>query len=249
MQLSILKKLGLTEREILVYIKLLEQGALSVRSLAALTELNRGTAYDTLKHLQELGLVSFYHQDSKQKFVAEVPEKLNELVLEQERGLVQVKFQLAEIIPELKSLAGKEATQPVTRFYEGRAGIKTILNDVLLTMSKTNDKAYFVYSALGVREDIYQAYPEFNQKRVKSGIMAKTISLAQGGGTYGLDERRWLPMSEKADAHLTYIIIYAGKSAFISRDQAGNPVCVLVENQMIAETQKTIFNSLWQTLS
>ena len=76
MEVIILKKLGLSDKEIKIYLKLLECGATSVRGLAELCGLNRGTVYDTLKRLQNAGLVSYYHQETKQRFVAEEPEKL-----------------------------------------------------------------------------------------------------------------------------------------------------------------------------
>jgi HTH-type transcriptional regulator, sugar sensing transcriptional regulator len=249
MDISILKKIGLAEKEIKVYLALLEHGALSVRTLAELADLNRGTAYDILKDLQIRGLVSFYHQDTKQKFVAEEPEKLLEILHDQEVELKLAKTNLHELIPELKLLQDKEGNRPVSKLYEGKQGIKTILDDVLLSMSSAGENTYYVYSALGVREDIYEAYPEFNKKRVKSNITAKTISLSAGGGTYGLDERKWLGASSDAAGQMTYIIIYADKCAFIARDLTGSAVGVLIENRMIYETQKMIFLQLWEKLS
>lgn len=249
MDTTSLKKLGLSDKEIKVYLKLLEHGALSVRALAELSDLNRGTAYDILKHLQDIGLVSFYHQNTKQRFVAEEPEKLLKLVRDQEEELKSAKTDLVDLIPELKSLQDKGGNRPVTKFYEGRTGIKAILEDVLESMTGQTDKTYYVYSAIGVREDIYEAFPEFNQKRVKSGVVAKTISLSAGGGTYGLDERKWLAVGNADAAQMTYIIIYADKCAFIARDSVGQAVGVLVENPMIYDTQRTLFLSLWQLLN
>jgi len=215
--------------------------------LAELAELNRGTAYDILKKLQELGLVAFYHQDTKQRFVAEDPEKLLKILKEQEAELKSAKEKFSELIPELKSLQDKDGNRPVTKFYEGSAGIKFILDDVLSSM-KDLDK-YFVYSSEGIREDVYAAFPEFNNKRIKQGITAKTISLSAGGGTYGLDERKWLKASTATEENMTYIIIYADKCAFIARDSSNNPVGVIIENKMIYETQKTIFKQLWGLLN
>jgi len=243
MDLTVLKKIGLNDKDIKIYLKLLEHGAMSVRALAALAELNRGTTYDILKKLQELGLAAFYHQDTKQRFVAEDPEKLFKILKEQEVELKSAKEKFSELIPELKSLQDKDGNRPVTKFYEGSAGIKFILEDVLSSMKE--QERYFVYSSEGIREDVYAAYPAFNNKRIKQGITAETISLSSGGGTYGLDERRWLKTSTATEGNMTYIIIYADKCAFIARDSSNNPVGVIIENKMIYETQKTIFLQLW----
>lgn len=248
MDISILKKIGLSDKEIKVYLKLLEYGAVSVRSLAELTELNRGTTYDVLKKLQELGLASFYHQDTKQKFVAEDPEKILKMVDSEKNKLEEARAKIHELIPELKSLQDKGGSRPVTKFYEGKEGVRFILEDVLSQMSEEVEKEYYVYSAAGVREDVGAAYPDFSKKRVKLGIKAMAISLAEGGETRGLDERKWIAPKKGAEKNMTYIIIYAGKCAFISLDSNDSPVGVIIENQMVYETQKTIFLQLWNLI-
>lgn len=248
MDLTIFKKLGLNDKEVAVYLSLLEHGSSSVRQLAALTDLNRGTAYDILKKLQESGLVSFFHKNTKQHFVAEDPEKILKLLSDRAAELKKAEEKINELIPELKSLQEKGGDKPVTKFYEGRDGIKFILDDVLSSIKNQADKNYYVYSAAGVREDVYGAYPDFNKKRIKSGIKANTISLSEGGSTYGVDERKWLATGKSSEGNMTYILIYAGKCAFISRDSRNNPVGVIIENKMIYETQKTLFTQMWKLI-
>jgi len=69
--------------------------------------------------------------------------------------------------------------------------------------------------------------------------------LASGGKIYGLDERRWLGTNDES---ATFILIYADKCAFISRDAHDLPVGVIIENKMIYETQKIIFLRLWNLI-
>lgn len=243
---SIFKKLGLSDKETAVYLALLQNGASSVRDLAALTKLNRGSAYDILKSLQELGLVSFFHKNTKQNFVAEDPDKLLKLLNDRQAELKKAESKLKELIPELASLKDKGGDKPVTKFYEGRTGIKFILDDILSSLKESGISEYYVYSAAGVREDVYGAYPDFNKKRIKNKIKANTISLSAGGGTYGLDERKWLKAEQANAGNMTYILIYADKCAFISRDSRNNPVGVIIENKMIYQTQKALFLHLWK---
>ena len=145
MDITILKKIGLSDKEIKVYLSLLEYGAISVRGLAEVTSLNRGTVYDILKKLQDSGLISFYHQDTKQKFIAEDPDKLLPLVRAREEELKTVKVKTAELIPELKSLQDTSGHKPVMKLYEGRQGVKYILADVLTVMADAADKEYYIY--------------------------------------------------------------------------------------------------------
>lgn len=245
MDISILKKLNFSDKEIKIYLALLEHGSSSVRYLAEVTKINRGTVYDVLKKMQEEGLVVYFHQDTKQKFAVEDPDKLLHLVENKERELEKTKKQIEDIIPELKSLQGAKDDKPTSKFYEGKQGIKFILDDVL-QMKKNSE--YYVYSAPGVRDDLYEAYPEFTKKRIKQKIQVKTISLSEGGKTYGMDARKWLGIGKKDSQSNTFILIYDNKCAFIARDKSGKLIGVLIENEMIFITQKNIFLQLWNLI-
>lgn len=248
MDISILKRLGFSDKEIKVYLKLLEYGAISVRGLAEISGLNRGTTYDVLKKLQEDGLVNYFEKDSKQRFVAEDPEKLLDLLHNKKNDLEKTEDKIKEFIPQLRSMQddGDDST-PSTKLYEGRTGIRMILDDILNTLEKSDDreKEYCIYSAMDASEDINDAYPDFTKKRIDIGIRVKSISLAKGGKLHGLDERRWLSTDEKS---ATFILVYFGKCAFISRDKAGAPVGVIIENKKLYDTQKIIFSELWKFL-
>jgi len=245
MDKSILKKIGLNDKEIKVYLTLLEYGAISVRGLADLSKINRGTVYDVLKKLQDQGLVSFYHEDTKQKFVAEEPAKLLDFLNQKEIELKHNKASVKELIPELNLLQDRGDKRPSSKLYEGYRGLKFILNDVLFAMENEKKKEYYIYSATELSEDIKKSYPNFTKARIKKGIVVKAISLAKGGKTHGLDERRWLGTHDKS---ATFIVIYKNKCAYISRDAKNMPIGVIIENQMIHETQKTIFLRLWKLL-
>lgn len=245
MDISILKKLSLSDKEIKVYIKLLEYGAISVRSLAEIAGLNRGTTYDTLKKLQDIGLVTYYTSDTKQKFVAEDADKLLKLLSSKEDELKKTKDKISDLIPELKSLQDKNDSKPTTKLYEGKNGVKYILEDVLFSVDQESVKEYYIYSATKASEDINNAYPGFTKIRIKKEIKVKAISLAKGGKTSGLDERRWLGTNNES---ATFIILYAGKCAFISQDLKGAPVGVIILNKMIYNTQRIIFLKLWDML-
>ncbi|MCK5266986.1 MAG: helix-turn-helix domain-containing protein, partial [Spirochaetes bacterium] len=64
-----LRKFGLKDKEIKIYLTLLTLGPSSVRKIALEANINRGTGYDILKKLIEMGLVSHYEKKSYQYFV------------------------------------------------------------------------------------------------------------------------------------------------------------------------------------
>lgn len=242
-----LKKLGFSDKEISVYLTLLRQGHSSVRKLATAAGVNRGTTYDILKSLRQSGLVSFYHKDTRQYFVAEDPDTLRQFIEDKERALTESKEELDSVIPELKSYFEKQNDKPVVKYYEGSTGVKTILTDVIETMSraKETDREYYVYSSADTRNYLYIDYPDFSKDRIKKKIKVKIIALGEGGKTLGLDERRWLSQKQGSP---TYTIIYDHKTAYISVTKAKSPLGIIIEDSGLAQTQKFIFNHLWKTL-
>lgn len=244
MELNILKKLGFSDKQIKVYLELLRLGPSSVRKLAEITGLNRGTIYEVLKDLQEKQVINYYNKDTKQYFVAEDPEKLQDLVARESVAISEVAKKLDDFIPELKSLYNKDGERPVARYFE-KSEIKKILEEVLEICESIDEKEYRIYSAAGIREYLYQDFETFSDVRVSKGIKVKVIACGEGGELRGFDERKFLPaVPEKP----TYILIYPGRTAYISLNAQGEMVGVVIENEGVSATQKLIFDALWKTL-
>ncbi len=243
--LPVLKKLGLSDKEVAVYTALLSLGSASVREIAMAAKVNRGTTYDILKSLMTDGLVSYVNKETKHFFTAEDPTHLNELVRKQKDHIAEVAEELSVHIPELQSLHKRGGEKPVVRYFEGVRGIRTLLTEVLAVMEVQQIKKYFVYSSATIREHYYKAYPNFTEDRIKKNIAVRVIAMGPGGGTHGLDERKWLTQKESAPA---YSLIYAGRIAHIALDTGGHMVGVIIENAAMYETHTMLFDALWERL-
>jgi len=242
-----LLQFGLDEKEISVYLSLISLGPAPASTISKKSQVNRGTTYDILERLTKLGLVGFYkeyQQDSKkQHYVAEPPQKLVNAIENKKRNLETLKLHISKSLPELESLYEKSGARPVAKYYEGSAGLRIILQDVLSSLSAHS--TYYVYSSSDIKEYLYKSYPGFNKDRIKAKISNQVIAFGQGGELAGLDERRCL--SEK-DSAPTYMIIYGGKVAMISLSATREPVGVIIEDQGLYETQKMIFEFVWKNL-
>jgi sugar-specific transcriptional regulator TrmB len=244
MHTELLKKLGFTDKSVVVYLTLLQRGPSSVRDIADTTQINRGSVYDTLKWLQEEDLVTYYRAETKQQFVAEHPQKLVDLLVLRQSDLGRTEKELRRAIPELTALRNSGAERPIARYYD-QSELRAILEDVLTTCSEVGESLYRIYSAAGIREYLYDQFPSYSDARIAKGIRVQVIALGEGGETRGLDERKWLGGTPVTP---TYIIIYPGKTAYISLDQHRAPIGVVIENEGIANTQSIIFDTIWNTL-
>lgn len=254
MDTLLLKKLGFSDKSAKVYLALLSLGPSSVRVLAEKTGLNRGTAYDMLKWLEDEGLVSFYKKDAKQHFVAESPEKLHRLVERKKEELEAADDKLEKMVEELKALHDKGGERPVARYFSG-SQLHRILEDVLAVCEQSEAREYRVYSTEGIREHLYKNFPTFSDARIAKGISVKVIAIGGGGELRGLDERKRLDdgfggqsASPQAVVVPTYIILYPEKTAYISLNAKAEPIGVVIENNGVYETQRIVFDSLWDRL-
>ncbi|MBU1149014.1 TrmB family transcriptional regulator [Patescibacteria group bacterium] len=242
--INTLKNLGFSQKEIDIYLYLIKSGPNPVRKIALNTGINRGTTYDILKSLIAQGLISYHNKDRHKYFAAEDPDKLQDLVKKKISNLNKIDQKFSQIIPELKSLYDKEE-KPVVKYYEGQTGSKTILTDLLATMSKAKVKEYFVFSSSDIAKYLYVNYKNFAEERIKHKIKVKVIAIGPGGKLYGLDQRKWLAQKKSWP---TYVIIYHNKVAMFSLDSSQKLHGIIIEDQGTAATQAQIFHYVWKTL-
>lgn len=239
-----LEALGLKGIDIHVYVTLLSLGSAPLRRIAEEAKQSRGTTYDCLKRLLSQGVVSYVDAKTHRYFSAEEPVRLRGLATRREVTLAEARAELIEMIPAFEAVRGASQHRPTVRYYEGEAGIRTILEDVLQVTESSRPRQYRVYSSAAVRDLVHNAWPAFNKIRVRKRVEVKAIAIGEGGRTHGLDERRWLNRS----ASPTYMFIYRGKTAHVSLDHQKRLFGVIIEDAGIAATQTILFDALWETL-
>ena len=121
---GVLQELGLTDKEINTYLKLIELGKTSVQRLSEITGINRVTLYSILESLIKKGMAGSTIIESSKHFYTIDPDK----ILEQ---LEERKKRFKEIIPILKEKIQTIGLKPEVQFYEGVKGIIAVESDVL----------------------------------------------------------------------------------------------------------------------
>ncbi|UYM18172.1 TrmB family transcriptional regulator [Endozoicomonas euniceicola] len=246
MKLEILEQLGLSAREVSIYLALLKMGMASIRDIADEAGINRGTTYETLKGLTGRGIVSYFPKGKRRIFCAEPPERLLELAEEKRQSLEQgIEEMKHSLIPQLNHLK-PDFNPGNVRFYEGDAGIELVLKDILNTVEQQEGKQYSVFSSKPIRQHLYRPFPNYTQQRIRKQINVRVIAIGEGGEDARLSERKWIDAKGKIDA--SYIAIYPPKVAMISLASRNYPVAVVIDSCEIASTQQIIFDTLWNTL-
>ncbi|CAN5357291.1 hypothetical protein BH09PAT4_BH09PAT4_04420 [soil metagenome] len=242
-------EIGLETRDKRVYEALLERPQSSLRHIAATTGINRGSVYESIKQLVAAGLVGSIQSGKQQRYIAQDPSTIIELLKERQRQAQNAEALAARYVEELARQQPEQALEAPSFaiYYEGDEGVAAILRDVLKTMRTAKDKHYYVISSKQIRHYIYANFPNFTRQRIKEGAEVSVIAIGEGGEQDPLSNRRWLAMPTESNANC-YTIIYADKTAFISINEQNVLSGIVVENDGVANLQKAQFDRLWATL-
>ena len=115
---NLLKRAGFLDKEITIYLTLLEMGRGVVSEISRKAGVNRTTGYVILDSLSNKGLVSISGKEPKQEFMAEPPENLAQYLDSEIEKQKTISSELTELLPEMSSLY-KKGDRPKVRFYEG----------------------------------------------------------------------------------------------------------------------------------
>jgi sugar-specific transcriptional regulator TrmB len=147
-----LKEIGLAEEEIKVYLILLKVGSSLASKVSEETKINRSHVYQLLERLITKGFVSYVIKENRKYFSAVNPEKIVQIIKEKEQ-------KLKDILPNLLSLASFEKEKPIVEIFEGKEGIKTILNDILKTKEE-----WLAFGSSGKGQEVLSFYAEHWEK-------------------------------------------------------------------------------------
>lgn len=242
------EEIGLETRDKRVYESLVAHPQTSLRNLAVLTGINRGSVYESVKKLADFGMVGSIEVGKQRRYIASDPSVIIELLKERQQRAAAAEAEAKSYIKGISKAVAPEdslALQFAT-YYEDHDGIAAILRDVI-TVCSSQHVDYRAISTKQVRSYLYQNFPNFTQRRIAEGISVRVIAVGLGGSTDDLSERKWLEAT-RGDAPNCYTLIYGDKTAFISMDEANVLFGIVVDNSGVAHLQKELFDKLWHTL-
>lgn len=227
---------GLHQKEAAVYTALLSLGIASVAEIAKHAGLKRPTTYLILAELIGKHLVTQIPKGKKICYKAESPEELVEALEFRKTALVTA-------LPELQTLFKANSVAPRIRFYEGKAGLQKLYEEIFrhkeiwsifspekyrkIFSWEENKRIYRILDRNGgIIHDLCEDTP-FTRKFIKETYRA-------GVSTTGL-----LPKHMKMS---TDILVFGNSVALIS---LGTIVGVVIEDKSIAETHRMFIKHFW----
>lgn len=127
----LLRRVGLDEREIDVYLALLPLKMARVSAIAKAARQSRSHTYLVLRALQERGFVSEVERNKVLHFVAEPPQRIITYLETQKSAITSTQSLVEGAIPFLSSLTSSLADEPRVTLLKGRDGMLQVYKDTL----------------------------------------------------------------------------------------------------------------------
>src|SRR3989338_9344999 len=122
---KLLKSSGFLDKEVKIYLAILELGRGTVAQISRKAGINRTTGYVILDSLVSKGLVSISGREPKEEYRALSPANLLKYFSEKAAKQNKIAEEAKEILPELTSLYN-EGDRPRVYFYEGLTGLQHV---------------------------------------------------------------------------------------------------------------------------
>jgi sugar-specific transcriptional regulator TrmB len=237
-----LQEIGLSDKEASVYLNLLSSGHSSAAEISRTTNIKRPTVYTILESLSKKGLASETTQGNKTRYQAEPPERLETFVERQKNLLEEKSKTLHSVIPELKIMQRESSDKPIVKYYEGKEGVLSSLEELFNAKEKSEESIYFIYP----KDKVDEIWTEkdrvaYKNKRMTVGLKSKTVytwpqsqigDTSDGSERFKIDQEKY-PL--KAD-----IAIYGDKVKIHTLTERLSGI--FIQNRDVADTLKSLIN-------
>lgn len=238
---------GLSHRDKRVYEALLATGITSIRNIAEVTRINRGSVYESIKALSKAGLVGHVEAGKSVRYKAQNPEIIHEIINERRRELHDAHSATDNYIKSLALDRNEPGIFQFASFYDGDEGLANMLRDVLSTCRLQNITEYQVISSPRVSDYLYNNFKHFTRERIKQGLFVRI--LRQGPAVRGEAElAEWRIATPHFRDTGCYTIIYGTKVAIASIDEYNHTSGIIIDNKGVADTQSAMFDIAWANI-
>lgn len=241
--LTFLMKLGLSEREGIVYLALLSSPAMGVSEIARSTKLQRTQVYDALGGLTEQGLIVTSPKGKYMQYSAESPKKL-------EKNFLTLSNTFDEKIESLTSLQAESRTaRPVVKYFEGVSAISSIHDDIVMSLKK-GDTYRRYSSSKAIVNGKGSPYLSKKYRLVRDAKELERKVITNVPNKIRKKERlertiKTVPTDFDLFEYNVSQVIYGDKIAVIDYN---TDTAVVIENAVIAKFQEKIFELLFRKL-
>lgn len=243
-----LQDLGLTDKEAVVYLALLQVDGATALDLSKKTKINRSTVYVVIESLSKKGLVSETTVGKKTQFQAESPERLETYVERRKAQFEEQSHRLKDIIPEIKSLQRDTGERPIVKYFDGVEGIIASAEELFRDEKGSEDEPVYMMYSRDALEGLFskEDRTKFANMRKGKKIYSKSIYSYDKGEIPSDDTGERVKINSREYPITCDVAIYKDKVrvSVMSKKLSS----IFIRSQDVADTLKSLFKLAFESL-
>jgi sugar-specific transcriptional regulator TrmB len=231
---EMLRKIGLTDNEIKVYMTLLRIKSGLAGEITKVSGIHRRSVYDAIERLIQKGLVSYAWEGKRKYFQAEKPDRILDIITNWEE-------EVKDSLPKLNAIyeGGFVKEQVIT--YRGKNGLKSVMDDQIEV-----GKDIYIYGAYGnLDERLKYFFAQFEKRRIKKKIHVQLIfdenERSRWAGNLPLVNARFMPAGFSGPVTTE---IYGDRVIILHWLE--NPIIFMMKSQEVARAYRKYFDIIWK---
>ncbi len=244
---ALLRSIGLTHNESLVYLALASLGPGGASDVAEKSGVQRTLVYDTLKRLVEKGLVSQADIDGRKVFKAAEPSRLKASVEERQKSVLENASKLVGLLEKTYAFSAK----PTVEMYTGVEGLKTVFTQEIEELPEGGVlKVQRMQPGVAIWSPVFMAW--WHKRRIQKKIVLRGIVDLSPQAFQRGKELEKLPftelryLSEALPSPVTYHVF--GSKASVMAMAEEESLGIIIESKVVAKSLEENFDVIWASL-
>ena len=251
----IFRDFGLSEREVQIYLTLLEIGPQPASVLARRFGLPRSTAQFVAEKLATSGFVRKLDQKGVTTYAAKDANALRHFFETQKNNTLEqyrrYEDQLTEVTPMLNKLASINDQRPKVSYYQGVKEVQQLFEDVIATGEQVDFISAIGSTCPEIVKYLRESYVPRRKKQMTHKTATRTIVVEGSTGSsymatnYDADQYVQKVISPDVFNAKVNIQIYGNKVALYAAHDVASAHGVLIQSDSISSALRAMFGVLW----
>jgi sugar-specific transcriptional regulator TrmB len=241
---EILKEIGLSEHESAVYFTMVSLGPSPILKIARASGVKRTTIYSVIDSLKEKGLVRVELKGFKSLFVAESPEKL-ENILETRKN------HFKKHLNDFLAIYNKGGGETLIKIYEGWEATREVYNGLLRDVQSGED--YLVIAGMKKAYELdKEFYDDLRDRRAKLPIKVRMLLsdpeneeskiLIQFQKNFNVQAKP-LPDDKRFSTNMVIT-----PQRILIHQLVAPIMAIVIENKNVIKTHQELFELIWNSI-
>ncbi|MFH1510580.1 MAG: helix-turn-helix domain-containing protein [Candidatus Woesearchaeota archaeon] len=246
MDVSILKRVGLTDGEAKVYLALLRLGQSLTGPIVKRSSVSTSKVYKILDRLEKKGLASHIYKKKTRLFAAASPEKIADLITKEYKDLEKKKVEVESLVPQLVQYQKEIAEDQQAEIYCGMGGLDTVFGEQVRTLAKGEESFVIgITHAMKYGDKVNSFFERLQAKRDSKKLITNLLYSEEARGTMPFQEIsrycriRYLPYASE-------VAINVYKDVTIIGVFVNEPILFKIKSTSVAENFIHYFKLLWK---